>query len=693
MAAYRWEIFEGDKKLSREIADKFSIPAFAAHLLLARGITEDNIISETISPGKITPSDPMGYLGMEDAVRRITAAVDSFERIAVFGDYDVDGVTSTAMLFSYLENLDANVMYMLPRRDAEGYGLHKNIIDSLHASGVQLIITVDNGISAYDEVAYAKELGIDIIITDHHKAPEVLPQAAAIINPHQTNCGGGFRDFAGVGVVFKLVCALEGDCEFILDNYADLIALGTIADVVPLIGENRMLVNRGLQSINSGERPGINQLVIKSGMAQKEITANDVAFRLAPRLNAAGRLGGADQAVKILLSEDVDECRELAENLCGRNSERGTAEKAVLDEVWSQLEEVPCLLMDKVTVVCGLDWNKGVVGLAAARLCEALGKPCFVLGKDSGSDEATGSGRGVDGFSLHAALTWCDKKSPDLFINFGGHEKAAGVTVPAEKVDEFRRLINEYASIEYDSENGEMPVPARSIDCVLPLASVNIKLYHGAGFLEPFGHQNRAPLLAVKNCEIIDAKGVGGGKHQRIRLSQNGYSATFMRFGAEEGRFPFRVGDVVDCVFSISPNKGFQGEDSITKSIVDMRLSSADEHDIISGERVYEKIWRGESVPSQKSEESSPNRERAAIIYQFIKKSGGYSGDIETLSARLVAHGISYLSLRVTLEAMSEKGLIMVWKRGSMISVKLCSVAGKVDLAEAEIYRKIGKSL
>lgn len=680
MATYRWEIAAGDKAASREIAEQFGIPPFVAHLLLARGIAGPDQISEMLQSDEQPLSDPLSYADMDAAVRRLTAAVDKFERIAVFGDYDVDGVTATALLFSYLESLDANVIYVLPSRDKEGYGLHNNEIDQMHEQEVGLIVTVDNGISAAAEIGYAASLGIDVIVTDHHQPPETLPNAVAVVNPHRADCGGGFKEFAGVGVVFKLICAMEGDSELILDNFADLVALGTVADVVPLVGENRQLVRRGLKSISMGDRLGLNILVGRAGIAGNEISSSDISFKLAPRINAAGRLGEADAAVRLLLSDDAEECHRLADGLCSQNSERMAVEKAILSEAWAVLEAEPGLTMDRVVVLAREGWNSGVVGIVAARLCEALGKPCFVVSIEG--DTAHGSGRSVSGFHLCDALTACES----LLDNYGGHEKAAGLTIKSDKINEFRIRINQYAA-----GLGEMPAPVHRIDCALPLATVTMQLWKDSQMLEPSGFCNHQPLLAVMGCEIKAVTPVGGGNHQRVTLHQNGASSTFMKFGISSSLFPFAAGDIVDCAFTLSRNAGFSGDDALTRIIKDIRLSGLDAEAAISGQRAFESVWRGDigAVSKDEMDKIVPNRASLGIIYHDLIKTGGYGGDIETLFARLAGRGVTFAGLRVALEAMRECGLCSVWSRGSLLTVRMKPANGKADLEETAIFRKL----
>lgn len=683
MAVRIWNIAKGDKQKSTELAEKYSIPTFTAHLLASRGYTQPEQISELLVSDCYALTDPMGYADMDKAVRRIAAAIDKFEPIAVYGDYDADGVTATALLYSYLESCDANVLYVLPDRESGGYGLNNEVIDSFNEYGVKLIITVDNGISACDEVEYAKSLGIDTVITDHHQLPERLPDAVAVVNPHRPDCRGGFREFAGVGVAFKLVCALEGESEFILDNYADLIALGTIADVVPLVGENRVLARRGLESISRNERIGVNILKLNAGLGSGRVTASDISFYFAPRINAAGRLGKPDRAVRLLLSDDIDECRMLADELADENVRRQSMEKEIAAQIWQKLNADPSLMNDRVVVVSGEGWKKGLIGIFANRLCEALGKPCFVITTQDGV--AKGSGRSVPGFSLVEALGACS----DYLAMFGGHSSAAGLTLAEEDIDAFRTAINQYAA-----DAGQMPFATIDIDCEIPLSRADIRLYRESQILEPFGAGNSVPVLCVRGCEIADIRAVGGNMHQRLTLRSGATTVTAMYFRMSGEFFHFKKGDVVDCVIELSYKDNASGSherDNLTRIIRDMRPSGFEEASAARDERLFERHLRREELSAQEVELLLPDRECFSFVYSYLKTKGGYKGDLILLHWALskINSKITYAKMLTVLEAMSQLGLISKMRSGAMWSVAVLPVLQKVRLEDAEIIWRL----
>ena len=361
MSIKKWNVFPSDLNSAAKIAEDMNIPQLLAVLLQARGITDFNQIQDIFS-SDLNFSDPFLMADMHKAVDRILNAIDNFEKIAVYGDYDVDGVTSTAMLYSYLECCGANVMYYIPEREGEGYGLNMSAIDALHAQEVNLIITVDNGISSVDEVSYANSLQIDVVITDHHRPREVLPAACAVVDPYRIDCKSPFKSFSGVGVAFKLIMALEGeDCDItsLLDNYADLVAIGTIGDIVPLTGENRGLVQAGLKLMSCTDRIGLQTLIEQAGMEGRRLTAGNVAFSLVPRINATGRIGSPDRAVRLLISEFPDEAGELSTDICDDNDYRRQIESEIFEKALKQLQDEPERLYDRVLVIEGENWHHG----------------------------------------------------------------------------------------------------------------------------------------------------------------------------------------------------------------------------------------------------------------------------------------------------------------------------------------------
>ncbi|OJU09559.1 MAG: single-stranded-DNA-specific exonuclease RecJ, partial [Clostridiales bacterium 43-6] len=506
MSNKRWVISGIDKELCKELSAECEIDPFTALLLGSRGITDPLEIDEFLSD-EPEFNDPSAFLGMDKAVERIQKAIDSFERIAIYGDYDVDGITSTALLYSYLSSKGADVMFYIPDRIEEGYGMNKQSIEKLNSHEVTLIITVDNGINASVEIDYAATLGMDVVVTDHHIPSGGEVNAAAIVNPHREGCESPYKSYAGVGVAYNLVCALEGcDAAQLLAEYGDLVTLGTIADVMPLTGENRKFVKHGLQFINSHSRIGLTALIKAAGLSEKAITAGSVAFMLAPRLNAAGRIGLPDRAVNLLLTDNEEYAEELAIQLNSENTGRQQMEAEILAEVTDRFLPDGKVTASRVIVVAGEGWHHGVIGLVAARLCEKFGKPAIAF--SVGDKEAVGSARSIADVSIHELIDGVS----DLVTAFGGHKSAAGLTIETEKLKDFIKAINTYAAEIYP----EMPFPELRLDCKLNPAALSVDTVHAQRILEPFGCGNPTPIFGLYGFNLTAVTPVGGGKHLRL---------------------------------------------------------------------------------------------------------------------------------------------------------------------------------
>ena len=380
----KWTVAKLNKDIAVDISMRHELPMLIAMILEIRGIINDDEINDFLYNESVL-SDPFDAKDMDKAVERIKQAIENYEKICIYGDFDADGVTSTALLYSYLDTVGANVMFYIPAREGEGYGMNKEAVDLLAYQDVKLIITVDNGIAAVDEIAYAKSLNIDTVVTDHHMPNSVLPDAVAIVDLHQEDCNSSFKELSGVGVALKLVMAIEGeygDTEQILENYSDLAALGTIGDIVELVGDNRVIVKNGLKYISNSDRCGIKALVEQSGLSDRKITTGNVSFTLVPRINAGGRLGLSKKTVSMLLAEDEQTAFEIAQELCEDNTQRQAIEKEILDDIDGRIKRDPTIVQNRVIVVCGENWHQGVIGIVASRLKEAYGKPSIVISID-----------------------------------------------------------------------------------------------------------------------------------------------------------------------------------------------------------------------------------------------------------------------------------------------------------------------
>ena len=674
MSIKRWRIRSCDEAAAARLAEEQNLPRSVAVLLLARGLAGTGA-----EDPETAFSDPFLLPDMEKAVSRISRALDSFEKIAVYGDYDADGVTATAMLYSYLESCGGDVLYYIPEREGEGYGLNLGAVDTLHARDVKLIVTVDNGISSVDEIAYANGLGIDTVVTDHHRPREVLPPACAVVDPCRADSAAPYRDFAGVGVAFKLIQALEGpDCDAgsVLENYGDLAAIGTVGDIVPLTGENRALVSAGLRLLPRTDRPGLRALIEQAGLENREISAGQTAFVLVPRINAAGRMESPDAAVRLLISESPDEAGFLAGKICEDNEYRRKVENEILEKVEECLQREPSLLYDRVLVVEGDDWHHGVIGIVAARIVERYGKPCFVISRSA--QEARGSGRSVEGFSLFDAVFSCR----DLLTRFGGHPMAAGLSLPGGKIGEFRRRINAYAA----SLKAPMPAPVLRIDCLLSPEELTTELPEAMRLLEPFGTGNPEPLFGLAGAEICDLTPVGGGKHLRVGVRKGGYRVRCMRFRTTLEEFGYRVGDVVDLAVTLEARE-YGGRKLLSVVIRDMKLSGADTDGLIAGRALYEQFRRKEPLSREQVARLLPDRDEFARIYRTLRQENGYRGSPELLLSRIPGPPPGLGKLLTALDVFAERGLVLLERSADTYEARLVPQSGKTDLADSDTVR------
>ncbi len=669
----KWCIAQYDKDCAAALAEACGLDPFAALLLVSRGIQTPEQARSFLEEGTSDAFDPLCLPDMGKAVARIRAALERYERIAVYGDYDADGVTATALLYSYLESQGADVFYAIPEREAEGYGLHRSSIDEMAARGAKLIITVDNGISALEEAEYAASLGLELVITDHHRAGEALPRAAAVVDAHRQDCSCPFRDLSGVGVAFYLAAALEGDAEPLFDDYADLAALGTVADIVPLHGENRRLVRRGLARMNAGARPGLSALRTQAGFAEKPLSSVSIAFTLAPRINAAGRMGSAQRALRLLLSEDEEEATSLAQEICQANALRQETEQEILREVERQLDATPQHRFDRVLVVAGNGWHPGVLGIVAARLVETYGRPSIVLTSDG--MQAKGSGRSLEGFSLYDALKACRA----TLFQFGGHTLAAGLELAAGEIGAFREAINAYAAQQ------DMPYPTLRLDCRLNPVYLTLDMVDAVSALEPFGAGNPQPLFGLFRMRLEAVQPVGGGKHLRLRFSRGDVQITAVRFGVPPTEFPYQVGDVTDLAVRVSRSE-FRGRAGLSIQIHDMRLSGTDEDALLASQRLYEAYRRGELRTLEQARQALPSREQMAQLYRMLRANAGWRFGAELLCLRLMGKGGSFCQVQVALDALEELHLIQKTEEGNIL---LPPDTIKVNLDDSQILQSL----
>lgn len=672
MSRKKWIVRSGNKEDATMFAEKLGVSPYAALIASTRGINTIDGAREFFGLNERKSVDPMDFPDMYAAVKRIQKALDEFERIAVYGDYDADGVTSTALLYSYLEMQGADVVYYVPNRHTEGYGLSYEAIDKLSMMGVKLIITVDNGISAVDEAKYIRELEMELIVTDHHLPSEALPQAVAVVDPHRTDCNLKFKDYAGVGVAYKLICALEGEENGITDSFVDLVTVGTVADVMPLIKENRELVRRGVNMLADSDRIGIQALIEAAGLGSRKMTSTSVAFGICPRINAAGRMGSADRAIRLLLSDDYDEAMLLAQEINDENVTRQQTEQDILIQAVEQISENPEWQYQNVLVVAGEGWHDGVVGIVASRLVEKYGKPTLVITIDG--DDAKGSGRSIEGFNLYDAISHCS----GCLTHFGGHTLAAGIGLKATDIDAFRTAINDY------SDTIEMPFPVQNIDFKLNPACVNTEMLETVDQLEPFGAGNPQPIFGLYNMTVTDIQSIGNGKHLRVVLERNGVSLQTVKFRTVQAEFPFVRGDVVDAAVGLEPNE-YLGQIRVSILLKNIKLHDMVEDDLFSSMRDFSLLMRGRSDGFDPSL-LIPQRETTAAVYRFIRSVGRWNYDTETLCHRLDLWAEDYGQVAVAIESMLEMGVL---RRDANSGLSVPKTSEKVNLQDAPVLRRL----
>ena len=663
-----------DAKYSSVLSAQQKENALLAGILTARGIT-DPAEALTLLAGEEDLSDPFLLTDMQKACERIWQAIDNGETIVVFGDYDVDGVTATALLYQHLKGMGATVKCMLPSREGDGYGLSRNAIQSIHDKGYQLIVTVDNGISAVEEAEFAAELGIDLIITDHHLPPETLPKAVAVVDPRRLDDTSPFKGLCGAGVAFKLCAALDG-CppEEMLDYCGDLAAVGTVADVMPLTGENRTLVKSGLRQLQNTDRPGLEALLEEVGLAGRPITAENISYAIAPRINAAGRMDSAVTALQLVLCEDPDRAEELAHKLNEINVKRQETELEIFKAAQVLLEQQPERLEDRVMLLWGRDWHPGVIGIVASRLVERTGRPVIVVTVDE-HGECKGSGRSVPGFNLHACIGSC----ADLLIRYGGHAMAAGLSVRGENLPELRRRLNEWAA-------RECPVlHTAPLECDLPihLDRVTVDSVRRIDTLAPFGAENPTPVFLLQSAVVDGVYPVSEGRHSRLRLRQGNASVYAVWFGMPSEQLPYTMGDVVDAALNLSVYESARGA-QLSGRILDL-------HPAGLGTKLSEQaalvaaLRRGTPLTAEQKTLITPDRSHIITVYRELQARRWHAEDLQPLCAKLGEENTGKTLVAVT--ALEQVGLIATVEKGGAKYLELVPAQGKKNLADAPILK------
>lgn len=710
-----------------DIACTLECPRRMAQVLYNRGCHSGAEARAFIEQSDGKMHDPFLLRDVEEAVSRIRLALERGERIAIYGDYDVDGVTSVSMLYLFLSERGADVGYYIPSRVREGYGVSVAAVDTLAEQGVKLIITVDTGITAIDEVAHAKERGIDMIITDHHECHAELPAACAVVNPHRADCDYPFKELAGVGVVFKLLCAyamtectergeppIEG-ARRICTEYADLVALGTIADVMPVVDENRVIVSYGLHMIAHTRRPGLSALIDaalpgtkKVGGVQIPLTARELAeqrqkrinssfvgFGLAPRINAAGRISSASKAVELLLADTSEDAERLAKELCETNTRRQLEENRVAEQAYRLIEETVDFEHDRVIVLDGNHWPQGIVGIVSSRVTERYGLPSILISFDTAPEDAPGaddigkgSGRSIKGLNLVETLMACD----DLLIRFGGHELAAGMSIARGNIERFRRRINDYARSVLGDEPPALQLMA---DTEIEPDEMTMSLAQALECMEPFGVANPVPQFILYDMTVTRIIPLGGAKHTKLLLTKDGKTVTAVYFGIAPTQLHVVVNERVDVLFQLNINE-YQGERSLQMIVQDIRLAVSYVNEQKELHARYEELRGGATYDETEEPKIVPTREDFAIVYTYLRREFRQGNHVIPERALLAAlenteHGeINYIKLKFILRILEELNICGVTElEHGFYMFDVCFTASKTSIDKSSILRKL----
>ena len=670
----KWLCSPAPAGVNNEITAQFG--ELLGGVMLSRGITTLDRAREFFGCSSL--SDPLLMKDMESTVDVIRQALDEGKKITVYGDYDCDGVTSTAMLYGYLDAMGAEVEYYIPDR-SEGYGMNIPALEKILDQGTELIITVDNGVSAVEEAEYIRQRGAQLVITDHHQPPQELPVCEACVNPHRQDDNSPFKELCGAGVVLKLLCALEEDEEFVMEQYAELAAVGTIGDVMPLVGENRYIVRRGIEDIRASQNIGIDRLLRTAGVSPESVDATTVAFSICPRINAAGRIAAADKAVQLLMADSPEQAGLLSEELNLMNENRRAEEARIMEDVSRQLESDPSILRERVLVVSGEGWHHGVIGIVAARLLEKYGKPVLMISVENG--EARGSARGIDGFSIYKLLDRCSR----VLTKFGGHPKAGGFSLPADRVEDFRQMVYAFCRECYP----KMPEYTVSADMEITGDRLTEEALNSLSQLEPCGEGNQRPVFLLRNCTVESKRALKDGRYTSFELRSGGVKLKALCFGIPFAKFHPEQGSMVDIIAAAELNE-FRGVKSVTLKVQEIRPSGFREDRFFAAQRTYEEISRGEGCDSRLAPRVIPDRNALMAVYALLRKYGGAMSAEE-----LCIYGgsdLNYCMLRIALDTFASAG--MAEQSADADTVRLIPVTHKTDLMAsgflADLRRMLG---
>lgn len=671
---FKWRIGKPDAEKVDYFLKKTDLNRLVLEILSARGIDDEDSIVNFFTEQEL--EDPFAIKDMDKAVETIEKAVDAYELICVYGDYDCDGITSTSILFNYLESMGANVMYYIPEREA-GYGMNIAAIEELADKDVKLIVTVDNGISSVEEAKRCRELGIKLVVTDHHQVGETLPDAEAIVDPHRPDCPSSFKDLCGAGVALKLCAALDGGSyDAVLEQYSDLCSIGTVADIVPLKGENRTLVRSGFRYLPNTENAGLGILLDKLKIDRKKIVSDHIGFRIGPVINASGRFGSPLTAVKAILSEDSEDAESYVDTMIALNTQRKKCEQDIMKDIEDYIRDNPNVLDHRVIVLAGKGWHHGVIGIVASKILDRYSKPAIIISIEDGG-MARGSARSVKGLNIHSCLTYC----AELLTKFGGHECAGGFSLKEEDIEKFRAKVYEFVSgIEKPA------VKTLYADKVLMPADIDVEMVKGLSVLEPIGEGNPKPLFAILGARVTDIIGLKDNAHAKVAFSYGRTNAYALMFGQDPTKLCFGKGDLIDMMVELDINV-FNDRESVSVKVVDHRLSGVKQERYFAAKDTYEKIINGEEVPVSFIKKVIPERAELVGVYKYLNSVREIS--LDALFMRLSSDSMNYCKLRIITDIFRDKELISY--DGATMMINILPAHKKVELEESDTLVKLRK--
>ncbi len=661
----KWTISQYNKELAKDLAYECDIDPIVALIASARGYTDPTDLEQFISYEPCF-SDPQETADIIKAADIVNAVIEDGGKIAVYGDYDCDGVIATALMYSYLKSRNADCIYYIPDRFKEGYGMNCDAIKKLAEKDVKLIITVDNGIKCFSEIELAQSLGITVVVTDHHLPDDTLPCADAIVDPHRKDCPSAFKEICGAEVAFRLICVMENrEPEELLPYFSDILAVAVLGDVMPLTLENRTIVKYGIEKLKTSPLTGLSALLNVAGIAIDTVNAAKISFGIVPRINAAGRMGKADRAVELLIADNIMTALNLANEIDAENTLRQQTEKKIYEEAILKIEQND-LKYDRIIVVEGENWHHGVVGIVASRITERYGVPAILLSDDG--ETATGSGRSIEGFSLYDAINSCK----ELLTKFGGHSQAAGITLESKNISEFRFRINEFA------KNTKYVPPQIKIDLKLNPAALSVDLAFALKSLEPYGEGNPMPIFAIFGARLDRITPIGNNKHLRLLFSKENTTFQCLLFGVSPDSFCFEVGDILDLAVTVEENY-FKGEYSVSVQIKAIRMSGTDDQSL------FEEICAVNDFLADLSFDSLvllPTREQVGEIYKLISEKSILPERVKYL----YMNKFGFAKTVISLKTLEELGLISKNEKGLYFAVQ--GVA-KTALTNSPTYKKL----